>query len=345
MLAIAAAVSFALHLGALLVLLLIPKTGSQGPEPLPPASVAMVFQGGTTQQPQSPSEQPTPNAPPAPAPPVERPAETPSPPAPQPAPEPAPPPPPPPPPAPETPPAPPEPAPSPPAPPPEPAPPPQAAPARPAPEMSLQPPPEATQGIPLPPPLPVPQPPPAAPRRPAPSAAAPSRAEPPRPQRAPAPPRNPNAFPAPMEFSFGGPRPYAAQRHAAPPVPGGRAPIDFSLGSYLRGVGEARPFAKFYGGDPGPDWRNALRAWLDRHAYYPEDARRLGEDGPVTVRVVANRNGRVESVQLVGRSGSQFLDMATLGLMRDAVLPPFPPDANDPTFTFDLTIDYILLRR
>ena len=62
------------------------------------------------------------------------------------------------------------------------------------------------------------------------------------------------------------------------------------------------------------------------------------------VRVVVNRYGAVQSVQLESRSGSQWLDMAAQAMFRGAHLPPFPPDMTDPDFTFNLTMHYILIR-
>jgi outer membrane biosynthesis protein TonB len=62
------------------------------------------------------------------------------------------------------------------------------------------------------------------------------------------------------------------------------------------------------------------------------------------VRVQVDRSGRVQSVELRGRSGSQWLDLALQGLFRGAHLPAFPPDAPDPTFTFDFTMNYVLIR-
>ncbi len=67
-----------------------------------------------------------------------------------------------------------------------------------------------------------------------------------------------------------------------------------------------------------------------------------GEDGDVTVQVVANPNGHVTSVQMKSRSGSQWLDMALMGLFRDANLPPLPDQAEPITFNF--TMHYVLIR-
>ena len=84
-----------------------------------------------------------------------------------------------------------------------------------------------------------------------------------------------------------------------------------------------------------------MHAWVRAHAYYPEQAAMNGEDGSVMVQVSANPDGRVTSVELERRSGSQWLDMALMALFRDAQLPPL--HENEP-ITFNFTMHYILIR-
>ncbi len=67
-----------------------------------------------------------------------------------------------------------------------------------------------------------------------------------------------------------------------------------------------------------------------------------GEDGNVMVQVTANPDGHVTSVQLESRSGSQWLDLALLGMFRDAHL---PPTHEDEPITFNFTMHYILIRQ
>ena len=148
-----------------------------------------------------------------------------------------------------------------------------------------------------------------------------------------------------MNFSFGGPAQPAPQRYAAPHVAGGRQPLNFSLGPLNPGPGAQKPFATFSGGEVGAAWRNALRRWLDEHAYYPRQAAEAGEDGDSVVRVVVQPDGRVISATIIGRSGSQWLDMAARSMFDNAILPPIPPAIANPTYTFDLTMHYILIRR
>ena len=197
--------------------------------------------------------------------------------------------------------------------PPSPAPAPQAeAPPLPTPPVPTPPPqPQIAMAIPRPPPLPpVPQPARPAPQRPAP-------------------------FPAPMNFSFGGP-----MSHPTAPAPRSRNTLDFSLAPRA-GPTDNTPFARVSGAQVGPDWRNLLSKWVRDHAYYPEQAAMNGEDGTAMVRVEANPDGHVTSVELRMRSGSMWLDMALQSLFRDAHLPPLHEDE---PITFDFTMHYILIR-
>jgi outer membrane biosynthesis protein TonB len=51
----------------------------------------------------------------------------------------------------------------------------------------------------------------------------------------------------------------------------------------------------------------------------------------------------VARVALASGSGSQWLDMAALGVFRDATLPPLPSDAA-PSVPITLTIHYQIMR-
>jgi len=162
------------------------------------------------------------------------------------------------------------------------------------------------------------------------------------PVKRPAPPR-PSEFPAPTDFSFG--RPLAApQTHArAPATPRPPGAIDMSLGPAKKGSANNTPLSDIDSDQGGPDWRNALSQWVSQHAYYPERARANGEEGDAKVRVVAQHNGRVTSVELIGRSGSIWLDLALQALFRDAHIPPLPGSGNEP-IEFNFTMHYILRR-
>lgn len=142
-----------------------------------------------------------------------------------------------------------------------------------------------------------------------------------------------------MNFSFNpAPMPMRPQPRSASRAP---STLDFSLAP-REGATDISPFSRVAGAHVGPDWRNELSAWVRAHAYYPEQAARNGEDGTAVVRVVANPDGRVTSVQLQSKSGSVWLDLALQSLFRDARLPPLH-DETEP-ITFDFAMHYILIR-
>ena len=88
----------------------------------------------------------------------------------------------------------------------------------------------------------------------------------------------------------------------------------------------------------GPDWKNRLAAWIRRHSYYPPQAVMNHEEGDVTVQVTANPSGQVTSVEMQKASASEWLNIATRAMFRNASLPPLP-DTTEP-ITFDFTMRY-----
>lgn len=317
-------VSALLH-AALLVALLLTWQGREQPSGLPEAGVPVIFEdAGDAQRTARPQEPPSPPMPPpspeSAAPPPPALAEAPQPEA-----------------APLAPPAPPVMTPPVEAPQPEPA--PQAQEAPPPPAPPPQPPRAAEEELPPPPP-------PAPPAPPRPAAPAPAR--PPAPHRAPSPfagaldlSRGPavnlsQAVPRPnirpnatgqgrgLDLSFNAPSPRA---------PRAASPSD--LGTSVR----------IQGANPGADWMAAFRAWLDRNGYYPQMAAMAGEDGTATVRFTVQKDGRVQDLRLVSRSGSKWLDMGAQAMLRDKTLPPFPEGTKADSTEITLTIDYILIRR
>lgn len=246
------------------------------------------------------------------------------------------------------------------------------------PEAPPSPKPEPKPATPAPPapapaPIPAPAPPPLAPAvapippPSAPEAAAPPVEKPPLPKETAAlptpPPRSPApARPAPMRSM---PFPRSIARSFAdlgadlstrpppatpPPLP--RGSMDLAIGPQARASnGEVpanpdtpRGMVRIEGADLGEDWERALQAWWDRHGFYPRQAAENGEDGTNRLRVLLDRTGRVHSVELEMRSGSQWLDMGSLAIFRDAKLPPFPLATPQNEATLHITITYILIR-
>ncbi len=141
----------------------------------------------------------------------------------------------------------------------------------------------------------------------------------------------------PMAFSLGSP--------VAPPSPRrstGRG-IDLSLGQGVIGAQDTKVFGRSDSKEVGPDWYNRFAAWWDRHSYYPPQAGQSGQQGEVVLDLVVLRSGQVTHVGLTSGSGSQWLDMAALGVFRDARLPALPSDAA-PSVPITLRIHYQIIR-
>jgi TonB family protein len=93
------------------------------------------------------------------------------------------------------------------------------------------------------------------------------------------------------------------------------------------------------------DWLEGLTDWIAKHAYYPQSAGENGEEGDSTVEAKIDRSGRVISARLITSAGSRLLDVATLGIFRDQILPPFPDDMKDQDITVKLTVNYEIIRQ
>jgi TonB family protein len=169
----------------------------------------------------------------------------------------------------------------------------------------------------------------------------------------PAPPRPPAAarplpFPRPIARSLAELGAEAAPRAARPQQ---RRGLDLALGPVARASNGAVPrntegptgFMRIEGADLGADWERALHDWWDRHGFYPEQAAAQNEDGTTQIRVVLDRSGKVHSVELESRSGSQWIDMGSLAIFRGATLPPFPPSTPQNEATLHLTLNFILI--
>jgi protein TonB len=91
-----------------------------------------------------------------------------------------------------------------------------------------------------------------------------------------------------------------------------------------------------------PAWQRALAGWLAGHKVYPEEARRRGEEGRVTVRFTVLRSGQVTDVTVVRSSGSPRLDAAALQMLRGASVPPFDSAMAEPEITATVQIRYTL---
>jgi periplasmic protein TonB len=153
------------------------------------------------------------------------------------------------------------------------------------------------------------------------------------------------AFPTPQDYAFNTDGSQRGQRGtgATMLVPG-RAILD-SPGAPPRPSSDQSSTFRIRGAQLGKDWETLLHEWWDKHAYYPAEAARVGQDGEVKIHVKLDRSGRVQLVELQTRSGSIWLDAGAQAVFRNAALPPFPPSTPENNADLDITIDYILIRR
>ena len=130
-------------------------------------------------------------------------------------------------------------------------------------------------------------------------------------------------------------------RDPSPHVPGNHRHV---AGAGIQGPRDPTPYSDSDESREGADYRNLLSRWVAEHAYYPEQARRDGDEGDAKVHVLAASDGRVKEVELIGKSGSMWLDLALLSLFRDQHIPPYPGGGSEP-IEFNFTMHYVLIRR
>ena len=116
------------------------------------------------------------------------------------------------------------------------------------------------------------------------------------------------------------------------------------MGLPKRGPEDSTPFSIDTDAEVGPDWRNALAAWVTEHSYYPSQAIALRQEGTVRILVTTMPDGHVTSVDLERGSGSPWLDLALEGLFRGAKLPPMPKTVGDQPVPFHFTMHYIIMQ-
>ena len=183
-----------------------------------------------------------------------------------------------------------------------------------------------------------------APAEPPPPRPAPAR--PPRPvqqaQRPAARPRFADGFGPPIDLNFAPSTPPQSDQRSR--LGGNTRAVDLSLGTPKAGPNRSEAFFDARAAKIGADWASGLAAYWRIHRFYPRQAIENGDDGTVKVEITVNRQGKVESVEVVGKSGSPWLDMAALSTWRGAQLAPFPAENTEQRITTTLTINYILLR-
>lgn len=149
---------------------------------------------------------------------------------------------------------------------------------------------------------------------------------------------------SPMEFSFSG----APSGAPPPPGRGGRRHqqgIDMAMAPKLTGGSLQEAVSHLSAPGATADWEAEIREWVEEHKYYPAVAGENGEEGASTVRVTVSPDGTVQDVHLVDSAGSRWLDSAWQSVFRGNRVPPLPEDMGNKDFTFEFTMNFILIRQ
>ena len=111
------------------------------------------------------------------------------------------------------------------------------------------------------------------------------------------------------------------------------------------GTGEGRSSGSGGGkkGGAADDYLERVRRSLERFKRYPDEARKLKQEGTVQVSFVLARDGSVLSAQVTGGSGFVLLDQAALDMFNAASpLPPVPNYVEGETVKIGMPISFSL---
>jgi protein TonB len=121
------------------------------------------------------------------------------------------------------------------------------------------------------------------------------------------------------------PRPAPAVAATAPPAPAVSAP-------------SPAPAAPRH----DPSYIDRLAAAVERERDYPLHSRRQGHQGRVVIHLVIAASGTLLAAHVVTGSGLETLDLAALGMVRRARLPPLTPGLGAESATFTIPIVFAI---
>ncbi len=91
-------------------------------------------------------------------------------------------------------------------------------------------------------------------------------------------------------------------------------------------------------------YEQLLVAWLEKHKKYPQRAKRLRIEGEGILRILIDRTGHTQQVNLEQRTGNRLLDKAALEMAQRAN--PFPPmPENDPRGKLEFMVPVAFMLR
>ena len=87
-----------------------------------------------------------------------------------------------------------------------------------------------------------------------------------------------------------------------------------------------------------------VKMTIERNKSYPRTAKRMRQEGSVTVRFEIMQNGKIRNIRIVSRSRHKRLDKAATGMLRKiAAFDPIPRELNKRSMTITVPINYQII--
>jgi protein TonB len=120
------------------------------------------------------------------------------------------------------------------------------------------------------------------------------------------------------------PKPHLARERPKQRERSARESAHASVSSRASAVAQRSAAETVTGSVAAATYRSIVSAELNRHKFYPPDARAAGAEGIVTVSFTVGPSGRVTNHSIVRSSGAPVLDRAVDRMMAALALPPPP---------------------
>ncbi|MGC9121034.1 MAG: TonB family protein [Sulfurihydrogenibium sp.] len=83
-----------------------------------------------------------------------------------------------------------------------------------------------------------------------------------------------------------------------------------------------------------------LYSIIEKNKYYPNEAKRRGEEGTPVVKVTIGEDGKIQDIVLIKSSGSFILDREVINLLKS--IGKFPPPPGGKSITVNIAVEYSL---
>jgi len=90
-------------------------------------------------------------------------------------------------------------------------------------------------------------------------------------------------------------------------------------------------------------YQDQILSLIESNKYYPKRAKKMRQEGDVSVAFTLNRDGSIEDLTVLDANAPSLLKRAALkAIRRSALFPPFSADSTRNTWSFETTLSYRL---